>query len=247
MTSTTFDIDFGAPDSIPDSSLTDSILGSLSNDVSSSSGHLQRKPGRRLPISQVLPPDHAETLEWYRLAAEKGDARAQVHLGFIHQQGRGVPQDHDEAVKWYRLAAAQGQYNLAVRFIKGSGVRRDYGVAARWYRLAAEQGHVKAQVSLGNMYSKGIGVIQDHAEAAKWYQLAAAQGDAIAQFNLGVSYVKGLGVDKDYLQAHMWFSIGAEGGDAHAEQTRDTVALKLTALQISEAQKMLLDHHANQV
>ena len=146
---------------------------------------------------------------------------------------------------WLRGLAAAGA--LAINFIKGSGVRRDYGVAARWYRLAAEQGHVKAQVSLGNMYSKGIGVIQDHAEAAKWYQLAAAQGDAIAQFNLGVSYVKGLGVDKDYLQAHMWFSIGAEGGDAHAEQTRDTVALKLTALQISEAQKMLLDHHANQV
>ena len=35
-------------------------------------------------------------------------------------------------------------------------------------------------------------------------------------------------------------------GDAHAQQTRDTVALKLTAEQISEAQKIVLDHHAFQ-
>ena len=53
-------------------------------------------------------PNDKEAVEWYRLAAEQGHAKAQYNLGYMYANGRGVIQDDKEAVKWYRLAAEQG-------------------------------------------------------------------------------------------------------------------------------------------
>lgn len=52
--------------------------------------------------------DNAEAVKWYRLGAEKGDARSQFKLGGMYQYGRGVAENPAEAMKWYHLAAEQG-------------------------------------------------------------------------------------------------------------------------------------------
>lgn len=52
--------------------------------------------------------DHTETVKWYRLAADQGNAFAQSNLGTCYDWGNGVTEDYREAVKWYRLAADQG-------------------------------------------------------------------------------------------------------------------------------------------
>ena len=39
--------------------------------------------------------------EWYRKAAEQGNATAQCNLGVAYDHGRGVPQDDVQAVHWY--------------------------------------------------------------------------------------------------------------------------------------------------
>ena len=46
-------------------------------------------------------------MKWYTLAAEKGDARAQSHLGWMLWEGKGVPQDAVNAYMWSNLAASQ--------------------------------------------------------------------------------------------------------------------------------------------
>ncbi len=50
------------------------------------------------------------------MAADQGDADAQLNLGFMYDHGEGVPQNYAEAVRWYRMAADQGnaiaQHNL---------------------------------------------------------------------------------------------------------------------------------------
>lgn len=66
--------------------------------------------------------------------------------------------------------------------------------AVVWLRKAAEQGHIKAQISLGEMYEYGQGVEEDHQQAISWYTMAAEQGDADAQFHLGRLYQKFLRV-----------------------------------------------------
>ena len=44
----------------------------------------------------------------YRLAAAQGHAGAQVFLGQMFENGKGVAKDRGEAIRLYRLAAAQG-------------------------------------------------------------------------------------------------------------------------------------------
>ena len=54
-------------------------------------------------------PVQAQTpeLDELRALAEQGDATAQILLGLMYDNGRGVPEDATEAVRWYRLAADQ--------------------------------------------------------------------------------------------------------------------------------------------
>ena len=76
-----------------------------------------------------------------RRLAEKGDARAQLILGLMYANGRGVLKDDAEAVRWYRLAAEQGdamgQYALGFMYDYGEGLPDDYVLAYAWYNLAA--------------------------------------------------------------------------------------------------------------
>jgi TPR repeat protein len=52
--------------------------------------------------------DFGAALQWFRLAADQGYARAQNGLGRMYENGEGVPPNHHEAVRLYRLAADQG-------------------------------------------------------------------------------------------------------------------------------------------
>ena len=70
--------------------------------------------------------DEAEAVRWYRLAAEQGDASAQLNLGVMYDNGRGVLKDEAEAVRWFRLAADQG--NAAAQFNLGNGYYNGRGV-----------------------------------------------------------------------------------------------------------------------
>lgn len=49
-----------------------------------------------------------EASEFYKKAAEQGNAEAQNRLGLMYHNGEGVPQDHAEAEKWFRKSANQG-------------------------------------------------------------------------------------------------------------------------------------------
>ena len=56
--------------------------------------------------------DHTKALNWFRRAAELGDAESQFHLGGMYKYGTGgLPQNRVEAEKWYRKAAEQGHAN----------------------------------------------------------------------------------------------------------------------------------------
>jgi hypothetical protein len=53
-----------------------------------------------------VPQDAVQAVKWFRLAADQGDARAQLNLGIMYDNGQGVPKDYVEAHKWFNLAAA---------------------------------------------------------------------------------------------------------------------------------------------
>jgi hypothetical protein len=87
-----------------------------------------------------VPKDEAEGVQWYRKAAEQGDAAAQYNLGVMYFEGHGVPKDETEAVKWWRKGAEQGdagaQHNLGLAYSNGHGVPKDDVLAYKWILLA---------------------------------------------------------------------------------------------------------------
>lgn len=116
--------------------------------------------------------------------------------------------------------------------------KKNYAVAMEKFKVAAAQNDAYALYNLAHMHVNGHGVIQDYAEALKWYKLAAAQGHGDARVNIGYMYGKGQGVAQDYVRAHMWFNLAAAQGGKNAVSNRDAVAVKMTAPQITEAQKL---------
>jgi TPR repeat protein len=123
----------------------------------------------------------AEALRWYRVAANQGNADAQLALGNLYAQGEGVQQDYGAALLWYRKAAEQGnleaQDNVGFFYLSGMGVAQDYGEAMRWLRKSAAQGNEVAERNIGIMYLNGLGVPASRDEAIRWLREAAAKGD----------------------------------------------------------------------
>ena len=164
--------------------------------------------------------------------AEKGDAIAQVILGFRYFRGMGVAKDFTEAVKWFQKAADQGnidaENNLGACYANGFGLAQDKTEADKWYHKAAEQefnetkflagqGDAKAQFNVGLAYNIGDVVEKNWDEAIVWYLKAAKQGYVYAQNNLAVCYARGSEKVQDKVQAAKWYYRAAKQGLAASQ------------------------------
>ena len=125
--------------------------------------------------------DYTKAMQWYRKAADLGDAEGQYNVAGLYRWGDGVPKSVSEAEKWY-LKAAEGGYSSAWNSLGdiyrdgAEGVEKDYAKAMYWYRKDADEGHSWSQYEVGQMYENGEGVSKSIPEAKKWYQKAADQG-----------------------------------------------------------------------
>ncbi len=92
------------------------------------------------------------------MAAEKGDADAQLYLGVEYFDGEGVPEDDVEAVRWFRMAAEQGPCSSAkqprghVRDVEG--ILADPVLAHMWYNIAGLTDRTGPK-NTGNVWSQG--------------------------------------------------------------------------------------------
>jgi TPR repeat protein len=136
---------------------------------------------------------YVEAMRWYRMAADRGHAQAQIMIGSLYADGHGVKQDYVEALRWFHKAADQGnslaQNNIGAFYLSGWGVAQDYPEAMRWLTKAADQGQPIALRTLGIMYFQGMGVPANQDEGLRFLRKAAANGDQDAKnalHNLGV-------------------------------------------------------------
>jgi TPR repeat protein len=123
-----------------------------------------------------VPQDYVEAVKWFRIAAERGHAKAQHNLAFMYENGQGVSQDYAEAAKWYHMAAAQGlassQNNLGVLCESGNGVAQDHADAIKWYRRAAENGDANGVDNLNRL--------EAHLQGDEYYKIVQAFIDLMA-------------------------------------------------------------------
>ncbi len=154
--------------------------------------------------------------EFCKVAAEKGDNKAQNVLGKLYENGEEIERDLDKAVYWYNIAAKDGyeeaQYNLAKCYQNGIGVKKDDVKAFEFYKIASEKGYILAQISLGELYENGKGIEKNSEKAVYWYNKAAEDGNVEAQHNLCRCYRNGIGVKKDEIKAFELCKVAVEKG-----------------------------------
>ncbi len=140
----------------------------------------------------------------------------------------------------YRAETA-GDYAKTAKLCKPLAAQCD-ARALDYLLRAAKHGDSFASESLGAMYADGICFPKDHKRAEKWYRLAAEKGVTSSQGKLGAMYASGQGVPQDYVLSYMWLKIASAnaGGEERATfvGSRDSVALQMTAKQISKANEL---------
>jgi TPR repeat protein len=113
----------------------------------------------------------SRAIEFYTLAAEKGNVDAQYNLASIYHAHHVMKWNYREARKWYTEAAKNGsiyaQSGLAFLYQHGLGVNIDYIKAIDLYTQTAKMRNVKAQISLACIFRKGEIVDQDLVKAAE--------------------------------------------------------------------------------
>ncbi|MBR0671894.1 tetratricopeptide repeat protein [Neoroseomonas soli] len=168
-----------------------------------------------------VPQDRKAAAEWFRAAAEAGEAEGMNMLGRCYELGWGVPADAGRAAEWFRKAAEAaldwGQYNLGNLYFRGAGVELDRAEALRWYRLAAAQGHAKSLNMVARFLEEGWEGPANPRAASRLYALSAEGGDFRGQFNLAAL----LAADGRIEDATHWFRQAARG--AHVAFRRGMV------------------------
>ncbi|MGF6174823.1 tetratricopeptide repeat protein [Ensifer sp. 4252] len=133
--------------------------------------------------------DYGIAADYYRRAAEKGDAPAQDMLSWMLLEGEIMPPDPAEARHWAERAAEAGiassMTRLGMLYHNASGVERDPEKAVHWWRRGAMAGDADAQAMLGAACHMGAGTARDSVAALVWLIRAINGGSALAQPFIG--------------------------------------------------------------
>jgi TPR repeat protein len=198
--------------------------------------------------------DCATAVAIYRTLAERGNVQAFKRLGYFSYIGYCAKGDWLEAAKWYGKAAAAGDEDAAGSLGRiGRNWRFMYKTSMdpiiyAMIETAAKQGSAVSQFSLAAInYPIGDPTFDESkgnlSEALIWYRRAADRGDVDAEVAMGLACADGIGVPQDYVEAHKWYNVAAprsKYADIRKDimKLRDELALKMTPVQIAEAQRL---------
>ncbi|GAM87452.1 hypothetical protein ANO11243_054770 [Dothideomycetidae sp. 11243] len=151
--------------------------------------------------------DQARALLYHTFAADQGDIRSQMTVGYRHHAGVGTPRNCDLAAKYYRQVARK-----SVEYYK-SGPPGGHVLTRNAYRIADQNGGYYgegASVSSSGRNAKSSSVSSDAyadiADVLEYLDLQSRKGDVPARFNLGKLYYDGArGLDRDMVQAKTLF------------------------------------------
>ncbi len=163
-----------------------------------------------------VPQDLAQSVYWYRKAADHGDPNAQVQLGYFYDKGIGVQRDPVESAKWFARAIGGGsptaKLDLAVLYLRGTGVPHDPELALNFLDELARKGNARAEAYLGIMYQNGFGVPQDQSMAERWFLKAAKGNGPEGLFGMGVLYSASPHHEHDFGKAIEFMRRSAQAG-----------------------------------
>lgn len=149
--------------------------------------------------------------------AGEGVVEAQLLLGQILLDGRGIEADERVARRWFGIAAEGGSamaLNMLGRCLEhGWGGAVDLAQAAIHYARAADAGLDWGLYNLGNLLATGRGVPANQAQALVCYEKAALMGHAKSMNLYGRYLEQGIATPANPTRALRWYRRAAEGGD----------------------------------
>jgi TPR repeat protein len=186
-----------------------------SDDLAAGSAFL----GWCLQTGRGIPIDFTISAEYFRKAADSGDADGMNNIGCCFEEGKGVDRNIELAVRYYRRAASQkhadGLFNFGRCLEYGKGIDRDVYRAAKYYRLSASLKNAAAENSFGVCLEGGIGVHKNECLAAQYYERSANQGHPDGANNYGFCLEHGRGVERNIALASEYYKFAADHG--HSE------------------------------
>lgn len=124
-----------------------------------------------------LPQSSSKAVDWYRKAAENGEAGAQMKLASLLLQGQNATSNYGEVHRLCEKAAnlhfSPGAYCMGQLYEQGLGVERDISKAAKWFGEAANMGLAAGALRVGEMYWNGEGFKQDKISAYEFIYIAS--------------------------------------------------------------------------
>ncbi|WP_166802245.1 caspase family protein [Microvirga pakistanensis] len=159
-----------------------------------------------------------EAIEFYRLAADRGNLRAMVSLGLMLENGDGLPRDLKAAIRLYERAAVgghpDGQINLAVALIEGVGVKRNVPRAAQLMKKASESGSAIATYNMGVLaLNRQYGTLSD---AIGYFRKSIELGDPRGYLAAATLLDQGHGTRNDPVAAAEMLLAGVESDSGEA-------------------------------
>ncbi|MFQ6573311.1 tetratricopeptide repeat protein [Pseudomonas sp. UM16] len=202
-------------------------------------------------FAQMLEHSPAKAAQAILAAAAEDVVDAQLLLGQILLDGRGIEKDPDLARRWFSIAVSRGSAmagNMLGRCLEhGWGGAVNPAQAARHYRMAAEAGLDWGMYNYANMLATGRGVSQDHKAAQAWYRQAAEQGHGKSMNLLGRYLEEGQHCQGNVLEAQGWYQRSAQAGDFRGQFSHAGVlaALGQTEEALAWLQRALAGGNAN--
>jgi TPR repeat protein len=176
--------------------------------------------GHLYDVGQGVKADDKRAVEWYRLAADRGDREAEVALALLYLQGRGVPVDKAKARDLFIAAAAKDQpvalYNLALMRIEGVVLPSDFAKARDEMHRAAELGNAEAQYAYAKMLDE-TGDDATQKEITYWLGMAARAGHVPAEVEYALRIARGRGSAVDLETAVLFLNRAAYAGNPIAQ------------------------------
>ncbi len=160
-------------------------------------------------------------MNWFRQAADRGNAYGMNGIGILYQDGLGVDTNYALAKYWFQRSANMGnpkaQANLAIMYHDGLGMDKNTKEAERLAKLSANQDDVWGIFVLGLIYYYDSLITNDR-EAFNLFKRAVEKGDEASAYYLGLCYDEGIGVKPDKDMAVDWYLKSAKYGEPLAQR-----------------------------
>ena len=171
-------------------------------------------PESQLQYAKTLS-NKAESLLWYRRAAENNNAEAQYYISKIYLNGNdNIKKDNQLGVSWLSKSARQNfpqaQYLLGKFFILGGIIVKNIVTGIAWCQRAASSNLIDAIVFLASLYEEGIEVPRHIKRAEEYYRQAAKLNDLTSTEKLAELLYDGTLDNKR--EAIKWYEKIAERG-----------------------------------